>query len=70
MEFQIKTINESLFAETLRKIVEENDILPPNDITINRDSGVGVSTYILSDMFMSRLKEANPAGINELQSIH
>ena len=67
MEFAVKTINESLFKETLNKIVEENNILSYSQMSTQRNGNY--STLILEDVFIDRMKMANPNAINELLNI-
>ena len=67
MDFTVRTKNEPQFRETLQEIVDENGLQYPNAITIHRDTGTGVSIYVLTDLFINRL---SPDSLRRLKSIN
>ena len=64
MEFKIQAKNESSFESLLREIIEDNNIQPYSQKTIERDGDY--STFILEDVFINRLPQDS---ITRLQSI-
>ena len=69
MQFKIKTSSEGEFEDILQKVIEENNIQPPSQKSIDRDSSNLMSIYTLQDQFINRLAKANPKAIDELQAV-